>query len=174
MLQARARGWCAHLVWCPLASWIGDFGPDPTFLLGEPNSNNPAPQEHNPGPGSLLATHPLGVWLLPRLSAPSDTPTEMPTKHTDAQSRRGWSLLFCVVTKVTAQAWWLPATPANLSSNQGSWAAPGGILLVDLGAAVAPSRRTAGPLGRPRRRWQCGQHTAETSARRPHSTVRNG
>lgn len=122
--QLHARIWCwkqeweeggGRLVWCPRASWIGNFDPVPTFLLGETNSNNPAPREHDPGPGSLLAAHPLRVWLLPRLSAPFDTPTEMPKKHTDAQSRRGWSHLFCEVTKVTAQAWWLPATRASPS-----------------------------------------------------------
>lgn len=53
-------------------------------------------------PDLYLPPIPWAVWLLPHLSARSACPTELPTKHTDAQSRRCWSLLFCPVTEVAA------------------------------------------------------------------------
>lgn len=53
---------------------------------------------------SRISTCHLFPWpcWLPYLSASSACPTELPTKHTDNQSRCCWSLLFCAFTEVAA------------------------------------------------------------------------
>lgn len=153
MLEARGEGGAAQLAWRPLASRIGNFGPDPTFLLSagpgpraseprEPNSNNPEQREHNAGPGSLLATHPLGVWLLPHLSAPSHTPTLRLRCPQNTQTHRAGAVgVFYFVPSPRSRP--KPGGHQLLGDEPilapGSWVAPGGILFADVGAAVAPS-----------------------------------
>lgn len=57
---------------------------------------------------------------------------------------------------------------------RGSWVPPSGRPVRRAGCSRRPLPDGWSSLRRRQRRWRCGQHTAETSARRAHSTARNG
>lgn len=90
---------------------------------------DPGHCQHTPGPGLLPTTHSRGD-LAAHVPAPPASPTGLPTKHTEAQSRRCWSLLFGAVTEAAAPSQGLPQPRARAS-------APGapGLLGTTLGAS---------------------------------------
>lgn len=135
-----------------------------------PPTSTPGHCQHTPDPGSLPTTRSRGRSGCSRART-ARLADRTPTKHTEAQSRRCWSLLFGAVTEVAAPSQGLPQPRARASAPR----APG-LLGTTLrrpvrsaGAAVAPSR-AAGPRSEggsggggadstPQRQAE-GQHTA--------------
>lgn len=102
-----------------------------------PPTSTPGHCQHTPGPGSLPTTHSRGRSGCSRART-ARLADRTPTKHTEAQSRRCWSLLFGAVTEVAAPSQGLPShahEPARRAL-RGSWVLPSGVRSV---APVQPS-----------------------------------
>lgn len=136
---------------------------------------DPGHCQHTPGPGLLPTTHSRGDLA----AHVPHRPPRRPDSPQNTQRRRAGAVgVFYLVLspRPRPRARGSPSHAHERARRalRGSWVPPSGRPVRRAGCSRRPLPDGWSSLRRRQRRWRCGQHTAETSARRAHSTARNG